>query len=60
MASIRSAAASSTCSQLSNTSNRILPSSAAATLGHALARLLSDAQHRSHGVGHRSRISHSG
>ena len=32
MASMRSAAASSTCSQLSNTSSRIRPSSAAATL----------------------------
>ncbi len=32
MASIRSAAASSTCSQLSNTSSRTLPSRAAATL----------------------------
>ena len=31
MASIRSAAASSTCSQLSNTNNRTLPSNAAAT-----------------------------
>ena len=31
MASIRSAAASSTCSQLSNTNNRTLPSKAAAT-----------------------------
>jgi hypothetical protein len=32
IASIRSAAASRTCSQLSNTNNRTLPSSAAATL----------------------------
>ena len=32
MASIRSAAASRTCSQLSNTNSRTLPSSAAATL----------------------------
>ncbi len=57
MASIRSAAASRTCSQLSNTSNRTLPSSAAATLlAHALARLLGDAQHRRHRVGHRRRI----
>ena len=57
MASIRSAAASSTCSQLSNTSSRTLPSNAAATaLGHALAGLLGDAQHRGHRVGHRRRI----
>ena len=57
MASTRSAAASSTCSQLSNTNSRTLPSNAAATrLGHALARLLGDAQHRRHRVGHRRRI----
>ncbi len=36
MASIRSAAASSTCSQLSNTNNRTLPSNAAATLSATL------------------------
>ncbi len=36
MASIRSAAASSTCSQLSNTSSRTLPSRAAATLSATL------------------------
>ena len=36
IASTRSAAASSTCSQLSNTSNRTLPSSAAATLSATL------------------------
>ena len=57
MASIRSAAASRTCSQLSNTNNRTLPSSAAATtVAHALARLLGDAQHRRHRIGHRRRI----
>ena len=57
MASIRSAAASRTCSQLSNTNNRSLPSNAAATDSlHALAGLLGDAQHRRHRVGHRRGI----
>ena len=59
MASIRSAAASSTCSQLSNTNSRdpALQRGGHA-LAHALARLLGDAQHRRHRVGHRRRISH--
>ena len=57
IASTRSAAASRTCSQLSNTNNRTRPSNAAATLSAtALARLLGDAQHRGHRVGHRRRI----
>ena len=57
IASTRSAAASRTCSQLSNTNNRTLPSNAAATLSAtALARLLGDAQHRRDRVGHRRRI----
>ena len=57
IASIRSAAASRTCSQLSNTNSRTLPSNAAATrLAHGLARLLGDAQHRRHRIGHRRRI----
>ena len=61
MASIRSAAASSTCSQLSNTNNRTLPSKRGGhRLAHGLARLLGDAQHRSHRVGHRRRIGDGG
>ena len=57
MASIRSAAASRTCSQLSNTNSRTRPSNAAATDSlHALARLLGDAQHRRHRIGYRRRI----
>ena len=58
MASIRSAAASSTCSQLSNTNSRdpALQRGGHA-LAHALARLLSDAQHRRDRIGHRRRIS---
>ena len=61
MASIRSAAASSTCSQLSSTSSRTLPSRAAATLSATLrAGLLGDAQHHSHRVGHRSGIAYCG
>ena len=62
IASTRSAAASRTCSQLSNTNNRTLPSNAAATLTRltALARLLGDAQHRGHRVGHRRRIADRG
>ena len=57
MASTRSAAASSTCSQLSNTNSRTLPSNAAATSSrHCHSGLLGDAQHRGHRVGHRRRI----
>ena len=52
--SIRSAAASRTCSQLSNTSSRILPSSAGGhRLRERLARLLRNAEHRSDRVGNR-------
>ena len=59
MASSRSAAASSMCSQLSNTSSRRLPSSAAATVSaQNLARLLGDAKHRSDRIGNRCRIGH--
>ncbi len=57
MASIRSAAASSTCSQLSNTNSRDPALQRGGhRLAHALARLLGDAQHRRHRVGHRRRI----
>ena len=52
---------SRTCSQLSNTSNRTLPSKAAATdSAHALPRLLGDAQHGRHRIRHRTRISQRG
>jgi hypothetical protein len=52
-ASIRSPAASRTCSQLSITNSRTRPSRAAATLSLTLAWLLGDAQHRGDRVGHR-------
>ena len=57
----RSSAASRTCSQLSNTSSRVRPSIAAATLSARLdVRLLGDPQHGRHRLGHRGRVSDRG
>ncbi len=61
IASIMSAAASSTCSQLSNTNSRERPSNAAATLSARLMPgLLGDAEYRRDSLGHRGRIADCG
>ena len=57
IASTRSATLSTTCSQLSNTSSRDSALQGGGhRLGHCLARLLGDAQHRRDGVGYRRRV----